>query len=103
MTTTTEKRSKVENYKDASNFLREPVATEVKQDTTHFSVADEDPVFTREQIDRFDAFVTELSRRGIDPPLLHAANTAGGLMFDSARYSMVRAGFTVSTWSCSGV
>jgi len=37
MTTTTEQRSKVENFKEASNFLREPVATELQQDTTHFS------------------------------------------------------------------
>ena len=31
------KRSKVEGIKERSNFLREPVATELKQDTTHFS------------------------------------------------------------------
>jgi sulfite reductase (ferredoxin) len=37
MTTTTDKRSKLENFKEASNFLREPVATEILQDTTHFS------------------------------------------------------------------
>ncbi|UYD38112.1 hypothetical protein [Tolypothrix sp. PCC 7601] len=31
------KPSKVEGIKENSNFLREPVATEVLQDTTHFS------------------------------------------------------------------
>lgn len=31
------KRSKVEGIKERSNFLREPVATELQQDTTHFS------------------------------------------------------------------
>lgn len=31
------KPSKVEGLKERSNFLREPVATEIKQDTTHFS------------------------------------------------------------------
>lgn len=62
---------------------------------THFSVADEDPEFTEEQIRRFDAFVAELAAHGIEPPLLHAANTAGGLMFPAARYSMVRAGLGI--------
>jgi len=33
----TRKQSAVEGIKDRSNFLREPVATELKQDTTHFS------------------------------------------------------------------
>jgi alanine racemase len=62
---------------------------------THFSVADEDPEFTREQIHRFDTFVSELAAAGIKPPMLHAANTAGGLMFPEARYSMVRAGLGI--------
>jgi sulfite reductase (ferredoxin) len=31
------KVSKIEGLKDKSNFLREPIATELKQDTTHFS------------------------------------------------------------------
>ena len=35
--TTSQKPSKVEGIKERSNFLREPVATELLQDTTHFS------------------------------------------------------------------
>ncbi len=35
--TTPKKPSKVENLKERSNFLREPIATELQQDTTHFS------------------------------------------------------------------
>lgn len=35
--TTSRKPSKVEGLKENSNFLREPVATEILQDTTHFS------------------------------------------------------------------
>ncbi len=62
---------------------------------THFAVADEDPEFTTEQISRFDAFIAKLAVKGIKPPILHAANTAGGLMFPSARYSMVRAGLGI--------
>lgn len=35
--TTSKKTSKVESLKEHSNFLREPIATELQQDTTHFS------------------------------------------------------------------
>lgn len=62
---------------------------------THFAVAEEDAEFTQTQIARFDAFVADLARRSIEPPILHAANTAGGLLFPQARYSMVRAGLGI--------
>jgi alanine racemase len=62
---------------------------------THFAVAEEDAGYTGSQIDRFDAVVRELAAEGINPALLHAANTAGGLVFPEARYSMVRAGLGI--------
>jgi alanine racemase len=62
---------------------------------THFSVADEDDTFTKEQLNRFETFVADLAANGVEPPMLHAANTAGGLMFPESRYSMVRAGLGV--------
>lgn len=37
MSTAPKKLSKVEAIKERSNFLREPIATEINQDTTHFS------------------------------------------------------------------
>lgn len=36
-TSATRKPSKVEGIKERSDFLREPVATEIQQDTTHFT------------------------------------------------------------------
>lgn len=62
---------------------------------THFAVAEEDADFTKEQIKRFDDFVAELALRGIEPPMLHAANTAGALSYPEARYSMVRTGLGI--------
>lgn len=62
---------------------------------THLSVAEEDPVFTRTQLCRFDAFLSRLADAGVEPHLIHAANTAGALGFAEARYSMVRAGLGV--------
>jgi len=35
--TTSRKPSKVEGLKENSNFLREPVATQILEDTTHFT------------------------------------------------------------------
>ncbi len=54
---------------------------------THFAVADEDPEFTRRQIELFDETVS-----GIDIPFTHLANTAGAVLFPEARRSMCRVG-----------
>jgi alanine racemase len=54
---------------------------------SHFAVADEDPVFTRRQIELFDETVSRY-----DVPLTHLANTAGAVLFPSARRSLARVG-----------
>jgi alanine racemase len=60
---------------------------------THLAVADEpDDPYTDGQLDRFDAAVAAVRAAGIDPPLVHAANSAGALAHPRARYSFVRAG-----------
>jgi alanine racemase len=63
---------------------------------THLAVADgeegEDRDFTLGQLGAFDRLVAELHATGIDPDVLHAANTAGAIAFPSARYGMVRCG-----------
>ena len=64
---------------------------------THFAVADEpDNPFTPEQRRRFDAVLAGLRDAGIDPGVVHAANSAALLAdADSYRYDMVRPGITV--------
>jgi len=62
---------------------------------THLSVAEEDPDFTHTQLLRFEAFQSRLAAAGIEPQLIHAANTAGALGFVEARYSMVRPGLGI--------
>jgi alanine racemase len=54
---------------------------------THFSVADEDPEYTRAQIDTFDGVTS-----GIEVPFTHLANTAGAVLFPEARRGMCRIG-----------
>lgn len=54
---------------------------------THFSVADEDPEFTRRQIERFDDAVAHL-----DAPIAHLTNTPGAVLYPEARRDMCRIG-----------
>jgi alanine racemase len=63
---------------------------------THFPVADgeraEDRAFTLRQLETFEGVVSDLARRDVRPDVLHAANTAGAIVFPQARYGMVRIG-----------
>ncbi len=54
---------------------------------THFAAADEDPVYTRRQIELFDSVASPH-----DPPMTHLANTAGAVLFPEARRDMCRIG-----------
>jgi alanine racemase len=54
---------------------------------THFPVADEDPEYTRRQIDGFAEAVSRY-----DVPMIHMANTAGAVLFPEARRSLSRIG-----------
>jgi alanine racemase len=63
---------------------------------THLPVADEpDNPFPAEQVARFDAVVDDLRAAGIDPPIRHAANSAGALCHPGARYDLVRCGIAL--------
>jgi alanine racemase len=54
---------------------------------THFAVADQDPEYTRIQIEMFDEVVA-----GFDVETSHLANTAGAILFPEARRSLCRIG-----------
>ena len=63
---------------------------------THFAVADEpDNPYTARQVAVFEAVRKELARSGIQPPLVHAANSAAVLTLPEARYDLVRCGISV--------
>lgn len=63
---------------------------------THFAVADSpaDP-FTGDQVERFDAVLADLADHGIEPEMVHLANTAGLITCPGARRSLVRAGIGI--------
>ncbi len=62
---------------------------------THLSVAEEDAEFTKRQVGALAAGVAALAERGLRPRFVHAANTAGGLLYPEARGDLVRAGLGI--------
>jgi alanine racemase len=63
---------------------------------THCPVADEpDHEFTPRQAARFAAVLDELRAAGIDPPLVHAANSAATLAHPALHHDLVRPGIAV--------
>jgi alanine racemase len=64
---------------------------------THLAVAD-DPsqdAYTASQLERFEEARDRLAAAGLQPQLLHAANSAGAITHPSSRYDMVRCGIAV--------
>jgi alanine racemase len=63
---------------------------------THLAVADEpeDP-FTAEQLSRFRDVLAQLAADGVRPDLVHAANSAGAIVFPEARFDLVRCGIAL--------
>jgi alanine racemase len=63
---------------------------------THLPVADEPAnPFTDEQLVRFRAVLDEIKAAGIDPGIVHAANSAGAIAHPAARFDLVRCGIAV--------
>jgi alanine racemase len=63
---------------------------------THFAVAD-DPSHPANaaQLSAFNTVLEDLSSRGINPPLVHAANSAAALANESSQFTMVRLGIAM--------
>ena len=79
---------------------------------THLATADDsDPTETERQLDRFENALAQLRRAGVDPGLVHAANSAGTVCHPRARFDMVRVGIAMygiapsvsMTERCSGL
>ncbi|MEY2477794.1 MAG: alanine racemase [Actinomycetota bacterium] len=63
---------------------------------THLAVADEpDDPYTTEQLERFEDARRRLAGAGLDPELVHAANSAGAIAHPAARYDLVRCGIAL--------
>lgn len=62
---------------------------------THFSMSDEDPVYTAEQLRVFKSVVNPLRGNGFNFKYIHAANSAAILTVPDAYLDMVRAGIAL--------
>lgn len=63
---------------------------------SHFACADEEnPEYTRLQLERFNKVLNELKNHGIEIPCVHISNSAGIMMYPEARFDMVRAGIVL--------
>jgi alanine racemase len=67
---------------------------EIEGAYTHFANIEDtlDPTFAREQLERFEAALARLAGAGIRPREVHAAATAGILLYPETHFSMVRLG-----------
>ena len=62
---------------------------------THLAAADTDDAFTALQLGRFRLALETLARHGHKPTEIHAANSAGALRHEAARFTMVRPGLAL--------
>lgn len=62
---------------------------------THFSSAEDDAAFTRQQKERFAAVLKAIEAMGIVVPFIHACNSSGLLFEPDALYNLVRPGLLV--------
>ena len=63
---------------------------------THFAVADDpDSEYTQHQLDQFANARAELAGMGVEPRVVHAANSAGAIGFPDACLDMVRIGIAL--------
>lgn len=71
---------------------------------THFPVADEHDQddFTAAQVDQLEKVRSELAAAGIEPPLVHASNSAGALSHPTSRLDLVRCGLALYGYSPRG-
>jgi alanine racemase len=63
---------------------------------THLAVSDElDNAYTELQLDRFEEACAALEASGVEPALLHAANSAAAIWHPRARLDLVRCGISL--------
>jgi alanine racemase len=76
--------------------IRDLAEVDLEGVLTHCPVADEpwNP-FTDDQLTRFDAVLAGLRAEGIDPGIVHAANSAATIAHSGARRDLVRCGIAV--------
>jgi alanine racemase len=79
-----------------ASYVQSFDSLEIEGIYTHFAVAD-DPSHpaNEKQLSLFNDVVAKFAERGINPPMVHAANSAAALANPDARFNMVRLGIAM--------
>ncbi|CAB4647161.1 unannotated protein [freshwater metagenome] len=79
-----------------ANYIQSFGSLEIEGLYTHFAVAD-DPSHpaNEKQLNLFKEVVAQFAERGINPSMVHAANSAAALANPDARFNMVRLGIAM--------
>ena len=84
------------HYTDAGDFLRNLSfhgGLELQGTFTHFATADTSDGFSfQTQMDRFEHALDNIQYMGMNPGIVHAANSAAAIRYKRAHYDMVRVG-----------
>ena len=77
---------------DLLRLLHRYPAVKISGAYTHFAAAENNPAYSRQQLETFNAVVCQLRRNGHEIKSVHAANSSALLNFPRANFSLVRAG-----------
>lgn len=84
------------HYTDAGDFLRTlsfHEGLELQGTFTHFATADSADGFSfQTQLDKFEQALETIRYMGIDPGIVHAANSAAAIRYKKSHFDMVRIG-----------
>jgi alanine racemase len=87
------------HYSDAGDFLHTinfHRGLELQGVFTHFATADDvDTYEFKRQIERFEHALSTIRYMGIDPGIVHAANTSAAIRYKQSHYDMVRLGIGI--------
>ncbi len=68
---------------------------EIEGAFSHFSVADENPDFTKKQFDKFIRFTELIENEGISIKIKHICNSAGSMLYPEYHLDMIRPGIVL--------
>jgi alanine racemase len=87
------------HHSDAGDFLRSISfhrGLELQGVFTHFATSDDVATYEfQRQLERFEQALAVIRYMGVNPGIIHAANTAAAIRYRQARYNMVRLGLGI--------
>jgi alanine racemase len=90
-------RAGVHPSSDAPRFVRRVLEAgcELEGVWTHFARAEEDEATTRRQLEAFVEVLERIRADGIEPRIVHAANSAAAILYPETHFDLVRIGIAL--------